>query len=899
MFRRDAKSLPPDPVFPADLKAVGYFINETGHIRKIANPKESFQYWLTNNDRYNEVHREAMHICTREAVNERMAALGIQILNLPQMTATKPENQPHIPILITPAEILKTRKRVIVIINDDTQDLGVLAYRILHRAAGLNGGSVVNFAKTIIHRSLYPDTVNAGQGSFQSNSQEVAQGMQEGISEDVQIEIRVEVQRAAEETAYRSLLGTTEEAKISSQPRTQERAQVAVQEEISVGVQEEAQAGVQEGSRFDWRKDCVKIDPKNAPGLIVMNPGQINYSPKFNQAMSWVSWLAQPRESAIHDPVVADPIHNTVEGQRTAAEHVKFVFDNVIYNSSFVAPNAEIYIVGIQGGAVNLIRLLDDKRGWNKYSRNITAMALMQPGTMSTEIKNPSLSSFLRSRARCWVKSQFHERGHPVDCPIIFQSVHKESNDTATQAAEALEELVKEHKPIDWLEKVQVQSVDGLLVGEGSDAAQSPVKRMLSPTPLDKGKAKVVEPKTPGDSDYSVLSPRTIYSVTPLPNPPLSNSQGPASMDTSSSQRSSQVPLLERPSPPLRPQKLQPEGTPVNVGPSPAPILGNPFPALVRDEGKRKAVDSVPVTMPQPPRHPMRPLPPHPWPIPISARTRAGPSRPIGVRTEDSTELLKETSEAICPIFTSGPAVDAPECIFPAVYDLVLDFFEEVARDPFHYQNPYFDPQSTQNQASPPQSPPVSAYEAHDVHETGAQLDTQEGGVALDQEDHGNTSGWDLINQPTSQWQSVGTGSQMEFAGESVDVDIVNAAGLEEPNEDKVTGNLLSALSEEGAAWRRMDSLQDSLARKEEDEKPEIEEEKRKQEDEERVEWEEEKLNREELEKAMKTEAHFWEAKVGEAEKVKREEEDKLIKEVLNEIKQDEERKAEKQDLMT
>jgi hypothetical protein len=54
---------------------------------------------------------------------------------------------------------LKTRKRVIVLVNGVEQDLGILAYRQMQRELGLNGASVVNFVKRIIKRSVTGDVV--------------------------------------------------------------------------------------------------------------------------------------------------------------------------------------------------------------------------------------------------------------------------------------------------------------------------------------------------------------------------------------------------------------------------------------------------------------------------------------------------------------------------------------------------------------------------------------------------------------------------------------------------------------------------------------------------------------------------------------------------------------------
>jgi len=60
MFRRLKGSLPKDPEFPANLTNLGYFINEMSQIKSIWKPDDNFNFFITNNDRYNEIHREAV-----------------------------------------------------------------------------------------------------------------------------------------------------------------------------------------------------------------------------------------------------------------------------------------------------------------------------------------------------------------------------------------------------------------------------------------------------------------------------------------------------------------------------------------------------------------------------------------------------------------------------------------------------------------------------------------------------------------------------------------------------------------------------------------------------------------------------------------------------------------------
>lgn len=61
MFRRLSNSLPKDPKVPADLTALGYFVNENDQIRQIEHPDQKYQYQINRNERVNEVHKEAMN----------------------------------------------------------------------------------------------------------------------------------------------------------------------------------------------------------------------------------------------------------------------------------------------------------------------------------------------------------------------------------------------------------------------------------------------------------------------------------------------------------------------------------------------------------------------------------------------------------------------------------------------------------------------------------------------------------------------------------------------------------------------------------------------------------------------------------------------------------------------
>ncbi|XPS71083.1 hypothetical protein M3J09_003268 [Ascochyta lentis] len=279
-------------------------------------PEKPFVFHSLNDDRHNEVRNEAFHACSRAEVTERLFKLGIKQFYFPHLTTTKPDG-PHVPILAPPPDVLKTRKRVIVIVNDAIQDLGVLAYRQLQREFGVNGGSVINFAKEIAKRS-----------ALTKNKEEP-------------------------------------------------------------------------GSATDIFQDGARVqDDREIPGLIVMNTGQLLYSHKYNRAMTIRSWCALPRKSIVHDPIKIHDQENYIEGHRSPTKHIKTVFDQLLCNPNRIAPDAEVYVIAIEGGADKILDVF--KEDFDKYASRVTAMAVVQSLVDNSEIAHPSLKAFLHQRTRQW-----------------------------------------------------------------------------------------------------------------------------------------------------------------------------------------------------------------------------------------------------------------------------------------------------------------------------------------------------------------------------------------------------------------------------------------------------------------------------------------------------------------
>ncbi|KAK8156011.1 hypothetical protein IWX90DRAFT_480974 [Phyllosticta citrichinensis] len=391
MYRLTEAGMPQDPHYKADLKELGYFIDDNSVIKTIRPPHFYYTYWISNNERVNDAFRDAMHECILREIRERMAALGVPLLYVPLMSPDKPQNEPATPILITNQQDLKKRKRIIIVINDDFQDLGMWAYRIASKEGGVEAGSLVSLAKAmqatqVAHfeklKGLGPKTPGVG------GSQDAPAGdMERRVTEAV--------------VAQAPNMNGSEGTKIDNMPKTD---------------------GTGEGEKpapVDTSNAPFKIpEDWQTPGLVVLNPGQLLYSHRLDKSMTRQSWNSQPRKTAMHPVPGYDTEFNTIPGNRTVAEHVKFVFDNIINNPEWVSRDANVYIIGNGNGGDAVLDFLDSE--WPTYKERVAAITLIDPTPIRYPLKDHDFAAFLRHRARGLVPSE-QPAGTPVAVPCASE----------------------------------------------------------------------------------------------------------------------------------------------------------------------------------------------------------------------------------------------------------------------------------------------------------------------------------------------------------------------------------------------------------------------------------------------------------------------------------------------
>ena len=137
------------------------------------------------------------------------------------------------------------------------------------------------------------------------------------------------------------------------------------------------QNSIAAGSAIDLVKDILTTpDPSGeAPAIILANMGQLLWSNRLKRAMTSLSFLAIPKETAVDHCYMIDEVRNRVPGNSSQAEHVKYIFEVIV--QKMVDKDAVIDIIGIDDGAAESVEYL--QANWAKWEKRIQAIAVGIP----------------------------------------------------------------------------------------------------------------------------------------------------------------------------------------------------------------------------------------------------------------------------------------------------------------------------------------------------------------------------------------------------------------------------------------------------------------------------------------------------------------------------------------
>ncbi|RYP48521.1 hypothetical protein DL768_005600 [Monosporascus sp. mg162] len=142
-----------------------------------------------------------------------------------------------------------------------------------------------------------------------------------------------------------------------------------------------------------------------APGIILANTGQLLWCPSAGRSLTRCAFDAAPMKSAVHEGRLVDEDRNRVPGNRSVAEHVRYVFESVV--PAFVDPRKEarIDVVAVGDAAEAVEKYLDGEAVWARWGNHFGCFANVGGYYPTWELKCEGFKQFLRDKARSYVPS--------------------------------------------------------------------------------------------------------------------------------------------------------------------------------------------------------------------------------------------------------------------------------------------------------------------------------------------------------------------------------------------------------------------------------------------------------------------------------------------------------------
>ncbi|KAF2214295.1 hypothetical protein CERZMDRAFT_95571 [Cercospora zeae-maydis SCOH1-5] len=259
-------------------------------------------------------------------------------------------------------------------------------------------------------------------------------------------------------------------------------------------------------------KDMQSNEQKaKAPGIIVLNPGQLLYSHDLGRCLTVASWQSRPRPTAISGPFKIEPKHNFIPGHENPHKHVKTVFQRIL--PQIISEKARLHVIAIGDGTTATIDAIDHSTlAQDRFLVGggiLESMALIEAKHEHEKVSQ-SLKTFLASTSRGWVQ------GEAVKGTVVQMPIPTSFGAPALECAPSAEARTDAHEET---------------AADGDSTAKSPTVNGTSSANGDHGEllqpfatlsvyeetlsVPLAPPNTPADS--GTTTPATVDSTCPSP----------------------------------------------------------------------------------------------------------------------------------------------------------------------------------------------------------------------------------------------------------------------------------------------------------------------------------------------------------------------------------------------
>ncbi|CAK1358900.1 unnamed protein product [Cercospora beticola] len=145
-----------------------------------------------------------------------------------------------------------------------------------------------------------------------------------------------------------------------------------------------------------------------APGIIILNPGQLIYSHGLGRNLTVASWQSRPRPTATSEPYKVEPKHNSIPGHETPHRHVQTAFQSIL--PQIIAEDARLHIIAIGDGTTATLDTIDQIMLASDHisigGGILGTVALIDAKHEHEKIASLPLKTHLASVGKGWVQSE-------------------------------------------------------------------------------------------------------------------------------------------------------------------------------------------------------------------------------------------------------------------------------------------------------------------------------------------------------------------------------------------------------------------------------------------------------------------------------------------------------------
>lgn len=132
----------------------------------------------------------------------------------------------------------------------------------------------------------------------------------------------------------------------------------------------------------------------SAPGIILANTSQLVWSAELKRALCQVAAEGAPMPSAVRGGMLITDDKNRVAENRTAKDHVRYIFEKVVPACTRV--DAALDIIGLGDGADVVEDYLDWGVTWSRLQGRVRCFAILGGFKAVDELQCESFKAFLR-----------------------------------------------------------------------------------------------------------------------------------------------------------------------------------------------------------------------------------------------------------------------------------------------------------------------------------------------------------------------------------------------------------------------------------------------------------------------------------------------------------------------